>query len=272
MLKSLCDAELMIGPGSSIDESVRVGNGVQIGRRVTIGANTVLYPNTVIEDGCFVGANCVIGEPSMGFYTTPNHVFQPTRLRNDSIIRAGSVLYEDVEVGSEFQSGNKVCIREKTRIGDRVSLGSDCDVQPDVVIGDYTRIHSACHITEGSRIGKYVWILGGFFCTNDNMFPLFRHSQPPIIGDFCVLAARCFLYPGVKLGKHVVVAADSSVKGEHPDFSLLAGRPARRRCDARDFFIKVGENTVYPYPWPLHVARNYPWKDIPPDRIRLEDY
>ena len=71
---------------------------------------------------------------------------------------------------------------------------------------------------------------------------------------------------------HVVVAAGSRVKGNHEDFSFLSGDPARKICDARRFFLEIEGRCHFPYPWPKHISKDYPWKDVPPEERRLEDY
>ncbi|RMD62027.1 N-acetyltransferase, partial [Candidatus Parcubacteria bacterium] len=50
---------------------------------------------------------------------------KPVRVGKNSVIRAGSILYADVEAGAHFQTGHHVMIREHTRIGDHVVVGTN---------------------------------------------------------------------------------------------------------------------------------------------------
>ncbi|RME58609.1 MAG: hypothetical protein D6780_06455 [Candidatus Dadabacteria bacterium] len=71
------------------------------------------------------------------------------------------------------------------------------------------------------------------------------------------------------------MTAGSYVKGEHKDFSLIAGHPAKKVCDCRRFFVRDSNGKViYPYPWPKHVSRHYPWskKGLEGIDLDLEKY
>jgi acetyltransferase-like isoleucine patch superfamily enzyme len=63
-------------------------------------------------------------------------------------------------------------------------------------------------------------------------------TAPVVIGDYSFIGAHATLLPGTRLGRGTLVSAYSMVSGEHPDFAILAGQPARvigdtRRMDAR---------------------------------------
>ena len=52
-------------------------------------------------------------------------------------------------------------------------------------------------------------------------------GQEIIIGDNCFIGAHCFILKGVKLGKQCVVGANSLVNKSFPDYSVIAGNPAK---------------------------------------------
>ncbi|MEL7463536.1 MAG: CatB-related O-acetyltransferase [Pseudomonadota bacterium] len=58
----------------------------------------------------------------------------------------------------------------------------------------------------------------------------YRASLPrgrdTIIGHDCWIGREAMLLPGAKLGSGVIVAAGAVVKGEAPDYAVLAGNPA----------------------------------------------
>lgn len=58
------------------------------------------------------------------------------------------------------------------------------------------------------------------------------------IGDFTFVAAHATILPGTRIGRGSIVSSYAQVKGNFPDFAILAGNPAKvvgdtRRLDAR---------------------------------------
>ena len=59
------------------------------------------------------------------------------------------------------------------------------------------------------------------------------------IGDGSFVGARCVILPGTDIGKHCIVGAGSVLTGKtYPDYSLIAGNPARVAGDVRDWTKK----------------------------------
>jgi acetyltransferase-like isoleucine patch superfamily enzyme len=53
------------------------------------------------------------------------------------------------------------------------------------------------------------------------------------IGKYTFVGPHSVIMPGTKIGKGSIVAAYSMVKGEFPDFSIIAGTPAKVIGDTR---------------------------------------
>jgi putative colanic acid biosynthesis acetyltransferase WcaF len=69
-----------------------------------------------------------------------------------------------------------------------------------------------------------------FLCTatHDYEDPDFRQITEPIeINDYAWVGARAFIGPGVRIGEGAVVGATASVYQEVPEWTVVAGNPAR---------------------------------------------
>ena len=106
----------------------------------------------------------------------------------------------------------------------------------DVTIGDYTRIGIHCTVIGPVCIGDHVNLAQGITVTalNHNYADSSRKideqgisTKPVVIGDDVWIGANAVILPGVTIGRHVVVAAGAVVTKDIPDYSLVAGIPAK---------------------------------------------
>ena len=106
----------------------------------------------------------------------------------------------------------------------------------DVTIGDYTRIGIHCTVIGPVCIGNNVNLAQGITVTalNHNFEDTSRRideqgisTKPVVIGDDVWIGANAVILPGVTIGRHVVVAAGAVVTKDIPDYSLVAGIPAK---------------------------------------------
>lgn len=272
-LTRMPNADCDVGEGVTFDESVCWGRGVRVGRGTHLGPNVTLHDGVELGEGCWVGPGSVLGEPTMGFFKDRDaYRAAPTRVGANSILRVGAIINAGTTVGENFQTGPNVAIRERTVIGRNVSVGNNCDIQHDVEVGDFVRLHSFVTVGSGTRIGPYVWAHPFVIFTNDRLFPVFSVPEPPVIAPFTVLAVSCTVLPGARLGVHVVAGANSEIGGAVPSFSLVKGCPAERVIDARRMLHKIDGKVHQPYPWIKHIDRDYPWRDVPPEERRVEDW
>jgi acetyltransferase-like isoleucine patch superfamily enzyme len=59
------------------------------------------------------------------------------------------------------------------------------------------------------------------------------------IGKFTFVGPHSVIMPGTTIGKGSIVSAYSMVKGEFPDFSVIAGNPAKVVGDTREIDAKM---------------------------------
>lgn len=154
-------------------------------------------------------------KPFFGRFTMPSYIGQPTFIQN-------------------FQ---RIFIHKKVRIfpGARMEViypSASIHIESDVSIGQNF------HIISGSEliIGQNTTISANVFITNiDHEFrQIERHilDQPLLIketriGENCFIGYGAVIQAGTILGKQCIVGANAVVRGNFPDFSVIAGVPAR---------------------------------------------
>ena len=152
----------------------------------------------------------------------------PAIFGEGGVIRAGTIIYGDVEAGDNFQTGHNVMIREKTIIGDHVVIGTNSIVDGNVTIGNFVKIESACYIPTHVTIGTRVFLGPGVIMTNDR-FPLKLRDEyepeGPILEDGVTLGGGVTICPGVRIGADCFVAAGAIVTRDVPPNSLVVGAP-----------------------------------------------
>jgi len=183
------------------------------------------------------GANCVgsgaqIYEPvTIGFPSRENmrlSGFAGTVIGKYSIIRSGTIIYCDVNIGDFFQTGHNVVIRENTLIGNKVSIGTATIIDGCSVIGDNVNIQTGVYISPYSEIGDHVFIGPNVTFTNDK-YPPDPHSKlsGPNIMDSAIIGAGATLLPGIRIGKGSFVAAGAVVTRDVPAGKMAIGSPAK---------------------------------------------
>jgi acetyltransferase-like isoleucine patch superfamily enzyme len=185
-----------------------------------IYAGVRLGQQTIIED------YCVIGIPPRG----QSEGAMETILGSAACLRSHTVIYAGNIIGNDFQTGNKVNIRESNRIGNHVSIGTLSVIEHHVDIGDNVRIHSQAFIPEFSVLEDDAWIGPNVVLTNAK-YPLSRgvkeSLQGPRIKRGAKIGANATILPGVIIGEAVLVGAGAVVVKDVPAGVVVAGNPAR---------------------------------------------
>lgn len=106
----------------------------------------------------------------------------------------------------------------------------------DVIIGDNTRIGLHNTIIGPVTIGSHVNLAQGITVTalNHNFTNPAElidrqgvSTRPVAIADDVWIGANAVVLPGVSIGRHCVVAAGAVVSKDVPDYSIVAGVPAK---------------------------------------------
>ncbi len=174
---------------------------------------------------CQIQAGCIIG-----LKYCPD--CKPVRLGRSARIRAGTIIYADVQAGDDLQTGHNVTIREKTVIGHHVVIGTNTVIEGQVTIGDFVKIESNCFIPTHVVIGSRVFIGPGVVLTNDRYPQKMRDEyrpEGPILEDGVTLGGGVVVLPGVRIGRGSFVAAGAVVTRDVPAMSLVLGVPGMPR-------------------------------------------
>lgn len=255
----------VISGSAAIGEGVKIGHNCIIEDEVIIGPNCYIDNNTTIRAGVelgansSVGANCIIGEYWMDFWKDKLPHSHPLKIGANALIRSGSIIYAGSEIGSWFQTGHQVTIREKSIIGNHVSVGTLSDIQGNCKIGNYVRLHSNVHIGQLSKIDDCVWIFPYVVLTNDPTPP-----SEELVGvhicSFAIVATGTIVMPGMEIGGDSLVGAGAIVTKPVEKYSVVVGNPAKAVSDVRKIKNKITGEPVYP--WRYHFDRAMPWEKI----------
>ena len=132
----------------------------------------------------------------------------------------------------------KIFIEKRFRIMDNYRI--ECHGDGTIQIGENVSIGQNLHLVSGGKmlIGNNVTISGNVFISNLNhsFDEIDKHAlnqkheiKDVVIGDFSFIGYGACILPGVILGKNVIVGANAVVTKSVPDYSIVAGNPARIR-------------------------------------------
>ena len=254
----------MINSTAKIGENVTIKEGTIIGRNAIIEDDVYLDYGCIIRDnvhikkGSFIGARSILGEYLMDFYKDKVNKVHPLIIGENALIRTENVIYGDTVIGDNFQSGHKVTIRERTKIGSNVRIGTLSDIQGYCQIGNYVSIHSNVHIGQKSKINNYVWIFPYVVLTNDPTPPS-EIVLGVTIESFAIIATGSIILPGVHVYEDGFVGAGAVVNRDVFKETVVLGNPAKEICSVSKIKNKVTGESVYP--WRYTFKRGMPWED-----------
>lgn len=130
-----------------------------------------------------------------------------------------------------------VIIRDHARIEAIVSYGSQV-LSPTIYIDTGVSVEQNLHLTCGEKIviGKNVAIAGNVTITDikhsycDVTIPIKNQELqtfPVNIGEGTLVLNGAVICPGTSIGRNCLIFSNSVVKGEFPDYCVIAGSPAR---------------------------------------------
>ena len=107
------------------------------------------------------------------------------------------------------------------QIGENVFIGLYSYLNGNVTVGDNTLIGPHCSVVAGNH--KFDPETGWFSARTEK-----DGDDSVVIGEGCWLASNVTVTPGVKLGRSTLVCAGAVVTKSFPEYSILAGVPAKK--------------------------------------------
>lgn len=159
----------------------------------------------------------------------------------------GCVVIDPIRFSSGYVvMGRGVMIGHAARL-EAITNYNSSQYTPAIHIGDGVTIQQNLHLTCANRIviGSNTAIAANVTITDidhpyaDVTIPIEHQDlavKEVVIGEDCKIYNNAVILPGVHIGKHCVVGANSVVVRDIPDFSVVAGAPARivKRYDPTD--------------------------------------
>jgi len=123
---------------------------------------------------------------------------------------------------------------EGLRLSDHVFIGqfNFLDATAGLRIGEGVQITNFVSIVTHSS-HRAIRLLGRSYANHQGPKPGYV-SGPVSIGPYSFVGPHSLIEAGTRIGKGVVVCAHSQVRGEVPDFAIMAGAPARQIGDVRE--------------------------------------
>ncbi len=193
----------------------------------------IIHPNVSLGVNHHIEEYVIIGVPPRG--SKPGDL--ETLIGPDAILRSHTIIYAGNLIGSRFQTGHAVVIRELNNIGDDVSIGTQSVIEHHVKIGNRVRIHSSVFIPEFSILEDDTWVGPKAVFTNAT-YPLSPEAKSNLKGPHLMagakIGANATLLPGVVVGRNALVGAGSVVVNDVPDGKVVVGNPARIIKDMKE--------------------------------------
>lgn len=166
----------------------------------------------------------------------------PAVLGDRATIRAGTIIYADVEAGDDLTTGHGALVREHTSLGDDVVVGTKTVIDGRTDVGSAVSLQTGVYVPAHTTLGSNVFLGPKATLTNDP-HPVRRDAslEGPTVEDGASVGANATILPGVTVGEGAFVAAGAVVTEDVPPRTLAVGVPAQHRDLPRKL---AGVNTL----------------------------
>ncbi|MBN2071277.1 MAG: N-acetyltransferase [Candidatus Krumholzibacteriota bacterium] len=197
-----------------------------------------------LGDGSSIDPEAIIG------YLSPRkNISDRLDIGEKARIRSGSVIYAGSIIGTQFETGHNVVIREQNTIGDHFSIWNNSVIDYGCTIGNNVKIHCNIYVAQFTVIEDDVFMAPGVTIAND-IHPGCPDSgecmRGPVLKKGCRLGVNVTVVPYVTIGEGTLVGSGSVVTRDLPPGVLAYGNPARVQGKLVDLKCKQGRREA-PY-------------------------
>jgi acetyltransferase-like isoleucine patch superfamily enzyme len=209
-----------------------------------------------------LGTDCVIDTGALVGCLPGRHILlKPVRMGPGAHIRFGTVIYASVEIGSGFETGHNVVIREENKIGDNCSVWNNSTIDYGCMVGNGVKIHCNVYVAQYTVLEDDVFLAPGVMIANDPHPLCTKCMQGPTIRAGARVGVNATILPHVIIGKNALVAAGSVVTSDVPPHTLVVGSPARVIRDVDE--LECPFDIVKPYVNGIDVRHRPEWETVP---------
>lgn len=186
------------------------------------------------------------------------------KYRQKQMENLSNLFYKYAIIGTNFEFGPNASINNESENKERIKIGNSCRINGNIIckssgkiiIGNFSTIqdHVSIQCLESIQIGHFVGIAertivvdnnhhriepierikhrirvapgGEGYPGNGNGWELADH-KPIVIKDVAWIGSHCRILKGVTIGEGAIVAANSVVTKDVPDYTIVAGNPAK---------------------------------------------
>lgn len=218
-----------------LSKKARIKGGLE-GEAIILGP-TIIGEGTLIGDRVIIGypaRNKVIALGGKANFQRYDEISNGSTIGKGCIIRGGSRIYEEVQLGDVVETGHSVLIRERVTIGNGSRIGTFTVIDGNTNVGKNNNIQTGVYIPPGTVIGSNIF-MGPYATVTNDRYPPTPKIAGVTIGDDVVIGSRAVLIAGVKIGRGSVVGAGAVVTKDVATSTVVLGVPAKKVMSREEY-------------------------------------